>query len=202
MAKAVLFDYDGTLLDSIEENYKGVCNVFRMSGIPEPTFTVFFTRCLPPFTPFYRDHGVTASPEEISKWYFQAARNGTRPFFPDVAEVLKVLCAQDVVMGIISAHWQHEVMERCNRENLLNCFQSIVGRAWNKVEAIHNFCSQHDMTPSGALYVGDTISDMRDAKEAGVVAVGITRGRDTSELLRQAGADHCISDLHELLTLL
>jgi phosphoglycolate phosphatase len=50
---------------------------------------------------------------------------------------------------------------------------------------------------SAAVYVGDTITDVRAGRDAGVATVGVTTGPDDREALVRAGADIVISDLNE-----
>jgi phosphoglycolate phosphatase len=202
MPKAVLFDYDGTLLDSVEEVYRGTCNVFRKSGFLEPTFETFFETYDSSWKIFYRKHGIEISLEKIAEWYFEVARPEECYFFNDVNDVIDILATRGVLMGIISAHYKDKIVDRCREIGLNKHMRTIIGRANDKVEFILDFCREHGVNPAETYYVGDFISDVRDAKKAGVVAVGITRGKETSEILRRHGADHCISNLHELLRLL
>ncbi|MEK7570277.1 MAG: HAD family hydrolase [Patescibacteria group bacterium] len=202
MPTAVLFDYDGTLLDSIGEVYRGVCNVFRMSGLSEPSIEVFFSTFELPYATFYRKHGVTAPEEDIVRWYFEVARHEEQFFFFDVVDAVNILAQCGVLMGIISAHHEDKIVTRCEEAGIHKHMQLVVGRVNVKVDSIQKFCREYSVSPFETYYVGDLISDVRDAKRAGVIAVGITRGRGTREVLELNGADHCISNLHELLHLL
>ena len=57
------------------------------------------------------------------------------------------------------------------------------------------------VAPSRCAFVGDSDVDMKTARAAGMRAVGVAWGfRDVDEL-REAGADHIISDARELLSL-
>lgn len=52
------------------------------------------------------------------------------------------------------------------------------------------------LTEAGAtVYVGDHVADVRAARTAGAVAVGVTTGSHTADQLRAAGADVVLSDL-------
>lgn len=57
------------------------------------------------------------------------------------------------------------------------------------------------LKPSEILFVGDSDVDMRTAKNAGMIAVGVSWGYRDEETLRQNGADHYVSSAEELLTL-
>jgi len=53
-----------------------------------------------------------------------------------------------------------------------------------------------------ALYVGDSVVDVRTAKGAGVKVVSVLTGRYTGEALRSEGADYVIGSVSEVLGLL
>ncbi|MFE5188832.1 HAD family hydrolase [Streptomyces sp. NPDC056628] len=53
--------------------------------------------------------------------------------------------------------------------------------------------------PGSALFIGDTPTDWQAAAEAGVPFLGYARGEDKEKQLRRAGADHVVTDLHEVL---
>ena len=52
--------------------------------------------------------------------------------------------------------------------------------------------------PQNTVAVGDTSRDMRAAKEAGILAIGVLTGLTSEEELSAAGADKIVRDLHEL----
>jgi phosphoglycolate phosphatase-like HAD superfamily hydrolase len=200
--KAVLLDFDGTLIDSTFQVYLGTANVFKESGVPVPSFEMFCEIYEAPYDTFYKKHGITASDEQVVAWYFAKAKTETQPFFQDVHEVISRLSARGYLLGIISAHYVDKVVERCKNAKLLQYMQVIVGRAHSKVAPIHSFCARYNVPLENTYYIGDFASDVRDANEAGVVSVGITRGNDTEEMLFRNGAKHCIPDLHTLLEII
>ncbi|RUO77625.1 HAD-IA family hydrolase [Idiomarina seosinensis] len=65
-------------------------------------------------------------------------------------------------------------------------------------EMLYQLMSELDFSPQQTLMVGDSVHDMRMAKAAGVKAIGVTFGVHNEPLLRQAGADHVIRQLHQL----
>jgi len=55
--------------------------------------------------------------------------------------------------------------------------------------------------PAGILFIGDSDVDMKTAKNAGMIAVGVTWGYRDEETLRRTGADHIVHTPAELLAL-
>jgi HAD superfamily hydrolase (TIGR01509 family) len=56
-----------------------------------------------------------------------------------------------------------------------------------------------DVEPSRSWYVGDAIWDMKAAKAAGMLAVGVASGSATAEELKEAGASFTVDDLTDLI---
>jgi phosphoglycolate phosphatase-like HAD superfamily hydrolase len=202
MPNAVLFDFDGTLIDSVGPMYDGACNVFRMSNLVIPSFAEFCETCESPFEVYYRKCGVTAPTQDITRWYDEAAHLNERPFFPDSVFTVTTLAGRGVLMGIVSANRRDKIVRYAEEAGIEDFMEVIVGGAHDKVNSIKNFCGQCGVLPRDTLFVGDFVSDVRDAKLADVIAVGITRGRDVANVLKRAGADYVITDLRELLNLL
>lgn len=69
-------------------------------------------------------------------------------------------------------------------------------------EMLYQLMSELGFKPQQTMMVGDSIHDMRMAKAAGVRAIGVTFGAHNEPLLRQAGADHIIHQLQQLPDLL
>ncbi|KKS36888.1 MAG: putative phosphatase [Parcubacteria group bacterium GW2011_GWD2_42_14] len=199
--KAVLFDFDGTLVNSVEQVYLGSRNVLIESGVQVPTFPEFCEEYEAPYATYFKKRGVTASNSDILRWYFDVARADEQPFFDDVCDVLQQLREQGILLGIISAHYKGKIQKRLKESNLAHHMQVVVGRAHTKVRPIQQFCHKSNISFEDACYVGDFASDVRDARKAGVVSIGITRGNETRDMLLRNGADYCIDDLYGLMSL-
>ena len=53
------------------------------------------------------------------------------------------------------------------------------------------------MDAETGFYIGNSVDDMRAAGAAGLIAVGLSDGKN-AEILRQAGATHVLNSLDEL----
>lgn len=62
-------------------------------------------------------------------------------------------------------------------------------------DGLHHLMHKHQL--QGGVYVGNSVDDMRAAKAAGLLAIGITTNQ-SAETLRSAGADRIINNLEEL----
>ena len=197
--RGFLFDFDGVLSDSLKGAHEGVCNVCRQSGVPEISFEEFLRTFHAPYLPCYRKLGVVAPTEDISRWYKEVARHHEARMFPDALELTKHLVLEHrSVIGIITAQREALVMDLCWRAGIKNHISYLVGQCEHKDEAITTFCKRTGIPIDRTWFFGDMPSDMRDAKLAGVLGVGVTRGNPTKDLLIGAGAIHCIEHLSEV----
>ena len=95
--KLVLFDYDGTIVDSAIMIVKGAIEAFRMCGLPDPDPNKVRENIGKPLTTAlnaYAPKGYEVKPEMISnayrKWYAEQGRLGLQdePLFPGMFELI------------------------------------------------------------------------------------------------------------------
>ncbi|HEY4511617.1 MAG TPA: HAD family hydrolase [Candidatus Paceibacterota bacterium] len=201
----VLFDFDGTLFDSMRVTYEATCSVFDHCGLPHPTFEDYCENFGLPYVGFYHSRNVSLSPEKIWEIFIQRVDYTGCSLFDDVHSTLislTVAYKTEVVVGLVSGNRDEPVREYCVKHKVMGYMRYFVTKAHDKVPPIQNFCTEHSLLPADVWFIGDFGSDMRDARKAGVNAVGITRGKATADALMKAGADHCIAHLPELSRIL
>lgn len=196
--QAVLFDLDGTLRDSLVEVHRGVVNVCEKERVVAPTFDCFRREFSLPGDAYWRGLGVDRDYDSILvDWRASCDINGA-PLFDDAVPTLEHFHMRSIPMGLISGHLDSEVQEYVRTHTLTKYFEIVTGSAAHKAPHIEKFVAEHSLAPERVWYVGDFVSDMRDAKEAGVVGIGITRGGEYGPELRAAGAMKVVETLHEL----
>lgn len=203
-AKAILFDIDGTLVDSVGAYHE----VARIAAEP---FGFDVTReqvrhAMATGNNFWRgvipqDHGDgEAIMKEMSA---HAAREWPlvlREFsrlFEGVAQTLDELRSRGIKLGIVSGA-RPEVMELLGKEGLLDRFDIVVlggdvVRGKPDPEGIHKALDHLTVPPEMALYVGDTPVDIQASRAAGIRAVSVLTGAADSALLSAYEPDRLIS---------
>lgn len=213
--EAVIFDLDGTLLDSIEDLADSMNNVLESQGLPTYDIEKYkyfvgdgmynlVVRTLPPEKrekSFIDDCLAKMQEEYSNRW-----SKKTRPY-PGVPQLLDKLCSLGFKMAVLS-NKPHNFTETIV-EKLLEpwSFDRVLGERrgipkkpdpTGALEIADNF----KLPPGKFLYLGDTNTDMKTAKAAGMYAVGVLWGfRDASELLEN-GADTLIEHPMDLLKIL
>lgn len=199
-----IFDADGVLVDSVYRTHKAIAFVCRQIGVTPPTYEEMLCTLGAPYDEYWHSIGVTASKEQVSKWYHEAAEHSSCELYPDVLGVIRHLgnhCG--IHLGVVTAN-HHENIDAVFKKGGITkelipyraCHQQ------NKVIAIKKFCRLYALEPSNVFFVGDLRSDMRDGRIAKVRCIGITRGGGHAHVLRKAGAERCIEHLDELFPVL
>lgn len=73
---------------------------------------------------------------------------------------------------------------------------------FSKVEKIRHITERSGMQGNGTFYIGDTVGDILEAKQAGVKTVAVTWGWHTKEQLSVANPDSLIDSPEELLEII
>jgi phosphoglycolate phosphatase len=213
--KAVLFDLDGTLLDTLAD-IASCANVVRAElGLPPHPkeaykhfvgdgLTELLKRAFPARA--LRGPGLKARARRFEELYEEHGQDETRPY-PGVARMLDALALRGLPMAVVSNKPQR-FTEACVRELLPRWRFAAVRGARTQVplkpDPAGPLAAARAMAvrPGSVLYLGDTGVDMKAAQAAGMFPVGALWGFRDAEELRRYGARVLIRRPQELLDLL
>lgn len=207
---AVIFDMDGTILNTLDDltdslNYvlekmgysvhstqeiagflgNGV-NVLVRSALPAGVGEEKTEEFLNAFKARYKDH----------------LRDKTRPY-DGVMEVLYTLRERGVKTAVVSNKFDAAV-KLLSGEYFDGLLMSAVGesdtvRKKPAPDGVLMAMKELGVTPDETLYVGDSEVDVETAKNTGIACVGVTWGFRKKEVLIQAGAEYIIDQPKALL---
>ena len=211
----VIFDLDGTLLDTLEDLADSVNTVLAERGWPP--------HAVDAYRYFVGDGAATLmhrvlpvdrrTPEEESLClgrfravYAQKWNIKTRPY-PGIVEMLAALAAGEVRMAVLS-NKPHDATEQCVLELLKGIrFDVIQGQdamipKKPAPDGALRIARTFGVEPRDILYLGDTATDMQTAVHAGMIPIGALWGFRTAQELQEHGARRLIRHPGELLPLL
>jgi len=213
--KALIFDLDGTLLDTIADltdsmnialNHLGfpghdvnACKMFVGDGVE-----MFAFRALPENS---RDQDMVQKCASLMRQeYKKRWAKKTRPY-KGIPELLEELTRQNLKMAILTnkpddaaKEMVAELLSKYRFHPVIGA-QSSVPKKPDPTSAIH-ISEQLRVSPERFLYLGDTGTDMRTAQRAGMSAVGVLWGFRSAEELEHAGAEVLVKHPREVLELL
>ena len=207
MFDCILFDFDGTVFDTVEGITKSVRYALNKVGLDAELESL---RCFagPPLADkFMEVYGFDrAAAEQAVRDY----RERYRPIgmneccvFPGIKELLEKLRAAGKTVGIATSKPQELAEELLRRENMLDLFQVICGSCpdgndsakWQVVQRAMELCGA---VKENTILVGDTKYDVAGAHKVGIACVGVRYGYAAEGELEAAGADAIVEDLPEL----
>jgi phosphoglycolate phosphatase len=211
-ATAIVFDLDGTLLDTLTDIAQAANRVLVQRGqaahdvdayrlFVGEGVRVLFERALPPSA--CSDELLAACAEDFRQAYAQCWNVQTRPY-DGIEDLLAALVSRGVRLAVLS-NKPDEFTKACVREYFFRFpFEAVLGQREGVPRkpdpaGAHEIAALLDVAPERMLYVGDTAVDMRTALAAGMFPVGVSWGfRPRSELLA-GGAQALIDRPEELL---
>lgn len=211
--KAVIFDLDGTLSDSIHSiKYCADRAVapLKMGPFSEEEYKYFVGDGAATLM-----RRVLAAGGDTQGLYFEEAFARYRKFFAvdclyevkpygGIRELLNALKERDVKLAVLSNKPQAEtirVMEYLFEKNLFDVLHGQIEGIPIKPDpaGAYRVMEQLSVKPGEVLYLGDTATDMKTGKGAGLFTIGALWGFRKREELEESHADAVIAHPMELL---
>ncbi|HYV97995.1 MAG TPA: HAD-IA family hydrolase [Gemmatimonadaceae bacterium] len=207
---AVLFDLDGTLVDTIELIMRSMEYAFAEFDGNRPTRSEWLEGLgIPLRTLIAARVRTEAELDVVIARYrlFQGEHQDamTRPY-PGVAETLVSLTANGHPMGIVTSKFHAGARRALEHTGLLGHFGSVIGadsveNAKPHPEPVHRALTELGVSASNAFMVGDSPHDIAAGNAAGVRTIAVGWGPFSRERLERARPTHWISTFPELATL-
>src|SRR3954453_15985228 len=200
--KLVIFDCDGTLVDSQHMIVTAMTRAYEAHGIPLPEretlLSVIGLSLIEAFTKL--GSGTTDFPVESLAAHYRDAFHAMRgpgapvePLYPGAAEAIAALALRGaVVLGMATGKSQRGVRLVLGHHGLLDHFITIktADDAPSKPHPEMVLAAMQDANaePENTVVVGDTVYDMEMARAAGASGIGVTWGYHPRAALEGAGA--------------
>lgn len=212
MLKAVLFDLDGTLIDSLADIAGAINQMLDARGWPQCEVELFrqmvgdgmdrlVERALPPHarTP----EMIHTCVEEYRAYYDKRWQQETRPYL-GIPELLAELRASGLRLGVISNKAHRFTVPMTEHFFGSECFDLILGQ---RAEVLRKpdpaagleAARMLGCSPAECAYVGDSGIDMEFARNSGMMGIGVRWGFRSEHELMENGAVHLVSAPLEIL---
>lgn len=174
---ALIFDLDGTLLDSFPGHFQAYLTMFAHFGIPMSAES-FFAVYSPNWLETYRKVGLPRErwAEADAVWIAEARKHETQ-LFPGARALLERL-AKRYRLGLVTSGTGQRVLDDLERTGIRGLFGVVitggdVAHPKPHPEGLELALSALDTSPAGAVYIGDALADLQMSQSAGVRFIGI-----------------------------
>lgn len=213
MYKHVIFDLDGTLLNTIDDLADTGNHVCTLHGWPTHTvdaFKLMVGNGIPKLVERFAPQGTSQEVldqafQEFMDWYGVHKEDKTAPY-AGMPEVTKALREAGVSIAVLSN--KADVMAGPVVEHYYPGIFPVVQGALPGLPTkpdptlLHKLMDRLGATQEDTLFVGDSNVDIRTAKNGGLTGCGVLWGFRSREELEAAGADVIVSTPQELLDLI
>ncbi len=210
--KLILFDYDGTIVDSAKMIVKGAIEAFRMCGLPDPDPSKVRENIGKPLgtaLDAYAPKGYEVNPEMISnayrKWYAEQGRLGLQdePLYPGMFELIHDLKNhKEFNIGVATNKSRIALNNGLFKHNLNELFDITLTMEEANPKPDPDMAiqamSKLNIEKKSTVIVGDTINDIGLGVNAGINSIGVAWGYNSIEMLKNEGADFIVKDSKEL----
>lgn len=199
----ILFDWDGTLLDSAQPGYRAFRKTFRDLQIPfdRRTYEAVYS---PNWYSMYEAMGL---PRDLWRqadhlWLTHYGEECPR-LVAEGKPVLSRLKSRGYILAIVTSGTRSRVLREIDSLGLSDLFPVVVcnediHHRKPHPEGLEIAIGRLGTAPESCVYVGDSPEDIEMGKSAGVYTVGIPSGYPTSLRLGSARPDLCLESIGDL----
>ena len=207
--KAIIFDLDGTLLDTLTDLAEGTNYALRVNGFPERTTDEIrrfvgngarklIERAVP-------EGQIEAALEQVRQdfdiYYKVHCKDHTGPY-PGIMEMLQELVQQGYALGVVSNKPDFAVQELIP-EYFPDIFASVSGERQGVAkkpapDLIREAMKNLQADSSNAVYVGDSEVDLEAAANAGIPCISVAWGFKGRRFLEEQHAGMIIETPAEI----
>lgn len=213
MKHAVIFDLDGTLLNTLGDLRAATNHALEVRGLPPHSMEeirqfigngirLLIRRAMPEGTP---EAEINAALDDFKAYYAAHIHDRTVPY-DGIPQLLTALRKRGIKVAVLS-----NKIDSASQQLIEYFFPGKTDVVFGEHVGVPRkpdptscrmVMQQLGVQPEQVLYVGDSGTDMQTAKNAGLYAVGVTWGFRSKEVLLEYGADVLVHRPEQILQIL
>jgi phosphoglycolate phosphatase len=213
--KGVIFDLDGTLVNSIEDLADAMNMVLKSHSYPTYDYETYKTFV----GSGIRSLVINALPEQLktNKAKIDTCFNAMKHIYSEnctiktkaydgIYELLEKLKTHDIKLSILSN--KADVLTKKVASHLFpDCFDNVHGLTSEKLKKPNStialqICKTMHLTPEEIVFIGDSAPDIKTALAANMLPIGVSWGFRSKESLIKIGASQVLNHPLDLIPIL
>jgi len=216
---AVIFDLDGTLLDSVGIYFEIVRNVLDRFGFPQVSMDLIreaakdsgfeWARILPE-SALVKQPGLRTQIQSVVEEVYRPLFEIQAKPMPGMRSIVENLVAAGFKLGIVTSTPREHAgfkLKKLKQNDSLSQFGAIVttsdvARQKPDPDPMIECCRQLDVKLENSVYIGDSRSDIQSGRAAGMKTIAVLSGFDDLHALSREFPDAVIGSVAELGTII
>lgn len=201
-AHTIIFDFDGTLVDSTQIITKILSEVrdeFNLAHIPLAEIQNFKKRSLKEqikmsgISPLQLPKLVKRIQQEFAKHI------DSLDWHPGIEGLLERLDNYGLQLGILTSNKKENVEQFLMMQDVASFdFIYSAKRIFRKDGSLKQILSKYNLNTTEVVYVGDELSDIEACQKVGIPIIAVTWGYDDAEVLKKGKPTDLVSSADEL----
>lgn len=209
----IVFDCDGTLLDTLTDLCNAVNHVLRLHKFPERSVSQvkaslgngvahLMRESLPDSV---TDDEFNTYLDEFKTYYGEHLQDYTAPY-PGILDVLDTLRAKGYKLAVVSNKIQ-EGITPLNKEYFGDRLPVAIGerpvlQRKPAPDMVLQALKELDSTPEESIYIGDSEVDVATANNSGLLCIGVTWGFRDETLHHELGVQYIARKAEDIVTII
>jgi phosphoglycolate phosphatase len=206
MLKVIIFDFDGTLADTIDILLSITNRLSAEFGFKSATKEELAQLSNLTSWQILRYSGISIFKFPLLIRKLKAELRCEIPniqLFPGIKEVLLELKKLGFQLGIITSNSRENVLASLEKNGLQGTFTFIYsGSIFGKHKVIEKWLKKEHINPEEVIYVGDETRDIDAAKKTGIKIIAVSWGFNSQEALAAQNPDFLIGRPQELIEIM
>jgi phosphoglycolate phosphatase len=213
MIKGIIFDMDGTILNTIDDIQASVNYAMRSFNLPEKTLQEVkdgvgrgAINLIEDVVPKGTSKADILKIYETYQSYYDKHTNDLTGPYPGILDLLKSLKEQGYKLAVVSNKYRY-LVETLNHDIFKDYFDISMGEMDGipikpAPDMIHIALKEMNLSQNEVIFIGDSDVDMMTATNANINSIGVTWGYRSKEILIKHKANYIIDEPKDIIKII